>query len=90
MYDRVHFEGKWPEPEVELVSAAIWRAEARLSASPSPTFGKTWICVREQVDDSSVLYAASRFGYHETLKALSASALSGHIDEFGEVAQPYA
>ncbi len=73
-----------------MIAAAIWRAETRLCESPTPTFGKTWICVREEIDESSVLYAASRFGYHETLKALSAAALSSHIEEFGEFARPYA
>lgn len=89
MYDRVHFEGKWNQPDIQAVAAAIWKAEVRIGASPSPALGKTWICVREEVDESCVLYIASRFGFHSTLTALTSQSLADRIEEFGEVAVPY-
>lgn len=90
MYERIHFEGRWSEPDIHLIAASIAKAEARIARSPSPSFGKTWICVREQVDAASVLYIATRFGFHTSLKAVSAPVLAEQIDEFGEFAYPYA
>jgi hypothetical protein len=90
MCDDVHFEGIWTEEDLGTVSAVIRRTEARLEAPPSPAFGKAWICVREEVDDVRVLYSASRYGFHATLKALTAGTLAGRIEEFADVAVPYA
>lgn len=90
MYDRLHFGGEWPESEVHAIAAAIFRAEARIADSPSPAYGKTWVCIREEIDEVSTLYVASRFGYHDTLKALTAQALVTRIEEFGEEGVPYA
>lgn len=90
MYERLHFGGEWPETEIRAVAAAIFRAEARFAGSPSPTYGKTWVCIREEIDEVSTLYVASRFGYHDTLKGLSAHALAERIEEFAEEGVPYA
>lgn len=90
MCDSVHFEGSWTKEDLGIVAAVIRRTEARLAAPPSPASGKPWICVREEMDDARVLFIASRYGFHATLKALTPGALAGRIEEFADVAVPYA